>query len=548
MPLLPQPRELRPQPGSYTASAFPAFALDKGLPAQGYRLRVSPERVTIDFADPAGAFYARKTLEQWRRLHGGNLPCVEITDWPDFPSRGVMLDVSRDKVPTLATLFTIVEELAALKINHLELYTEHTFAYRNHRTVWKNASPLTAEDIRALDAFCQARHIQLVPNQNSFGHLERWLRHPEYIGLAEAPNGFKSPWAVHTGPFSLNPLDPGSLALLEELYAELLPNFTSRKFNVGCDETWDLGQGRAAEECKTRGKGRVYLEFLLKIHALAASHGRTMHFWGDIIHDHPELIPELPKDLVALEWGYEGNHPWAERCARFREAGVPFYVCPGTSSWNSLAGRTDNSLANLRGAAEAGLEYGAIGYLNTDWGDNGHWQYWPASLLPIAAGAAFSWNFAGNRDLDLPAALNAHVFRDSAGVLGQLAYRLGNAYLTAQQPHGNASALFRFLQDKPDSEVFYKSTPEALKATLVEIDAAVADLDRAAPARPDAALLKAEFANTAALLRHACHRALAIQNGSDLAVPPDLVQEHRRLWLARNRPGGLEDGIGNLVR
>ena len=49
--------------------------------------------------------------------------------------------------------------------------TEHTFAYRNHRAVWEHASPLTAQDILELDAFCRARYIELVPNQNSFGHI-----------------------------------------------------------------------------------------------------------------------------------------------------------------------------------------------------------------------------------------------------------------------------------------------------------------------------------------------------------------------------------------
>ena len=85
------------------------------------------------------------------------------------------------------------------------------------------------------------------------------------------------------GPFSLAPENPGSLELIQSLYDELLPHFTSRMFNVGCDETVDLGQGVSEAACAARGKGRVYLDFLLKIYADVTRRGYTMQFWGDII-------------------------------------------------------------------------------------------------------------------------------------------------------------------------------------------------------------------------------------------------------------------------
>lgn len=560
MNLLPQPRSCVACPGTLSRERSGAEPLVQigvaDVRPQGYRLAISPEGITIQAGDEAGAFYARATLEQIRRLHPEHdLPCVEIDDGPDFPVRGVMLDISRDKVPGMATLRQLINELAALKINHLELYTEHTFAYRNHRNVWQDADPMTAEEIRELDGYCRERFIELVPNQNSFGHMERWLKHPRYAPLAECPEGFTFPWGAKSGPFSLNPLDSGSLALLEELYAELLPNFRSEKFNVGCDETFDLGLGKSAEECQRRGKGRVYLEFLLKIHDLVRRHGRRMHFWGDIIHHHPELIPELPRDIVALEWGYEANHPFEKNCARFREAGVPFYVCPGTSSWTTFAGRTTNCLGNLRSAAEQGLAQGAIGYLNTDWGDNGHWQYLPVSYLGFAAGAAFSWCLAANGNVDWPAALDAHVFRDSAGVMGRLAYDLGNVYLRPGPLYGNASALFRFVTDDAGSDIFGQVTAENLHATLAEIDAVVAPLKQAQLQCADGVLIADEFANTAAFMRHGCRRALAIRNDRLRRDGPALaggltriIDEHRRLWLARNRAGGLSDSVKTLNR
>lgn len=533
---------------------------------EGYQLSIQPQQIRIVAHDAAGAFYAAMTLRQIARQCTDALPCLRIDDWPDFAHRGVMLDISRDKVPTQDTLYALVDLLAEWKLNQFQLYTEHTFAYRDHREVWENASPMTGEQILALDAYCRERHIELVPNQNSFGHLERWLVHPRYNPLAEAPNGFAYPWGGRReGPFSLAPLEPGSLELIAGLYEELLPHFASRQFNVGLDETFDLGQGKSKQACEERGVGRVYLEFLLKVHALVQQHGRTMQFWGDIIMHHPELIPELPGDLVALEWGYEANHPFAADGEKFAQAGVPFYVCPGTSSWNTIAGRTENALGNLRNAAEYGLAYGAIGFLNTDWGDNGHWQHLPVAYLGYAYGAAVNWAVAANRDADIAAALDRHAFHDAAGVMGRFAYDLGNAYRETGVLVHNASVLALLLMQPraPLGEGRLAGlTVENLEKTDAFVASVAARLDGARMARADAALIQEEYRNTVAFLRHACRLGIARLQAEEQAIeriPVDtrralatdlegILAEYRRLWLTRNRPGGLAESAGRLEK
>lgn len=528
--------------------------------AQGYHLAITSDGIVIEARDDAGIFYGVCTLIQILDSSSPNAPLstLHVSDWPDFPARGVMLDVSRDKVPTMETLYALVDWLAGCKINQVQLYTEHAFAYRNHPDVWAAASPFTGQEIIELDEFCRARHIELVPNQNSFGHLTAWLKHPRYLPLAEAPKGFDTPFDHRDYPFSLCPIDPGSLDLMRSLYDELLPHFTSRMFNVGLDETWDLGQGRSKKQCQKRGPGRVYLDYLLKIYHEVKARNFTIQFWGDIIIQHPELIPELPKDCVALEWGYEAGHPFDEHGGKFAAAGIPFYVCPGTSSWCSLAGRTDNALGNLLSAAENGLKHGAVGYLNTDWGDYGHWQFLPVSYLGMAMGAAYAWALDANRAVDVASAVSRHAFRDPSGAMGRVAYELGNVYRAlGLEPH-NSSALFRVLQwplDKIRSQ--YKDIPsDAFHRALQAIDRALQPMAQAHMARPDADLIKEEFALTARLMRHACRRALlvrekdvAMSNAMRRELDRDLenyIPQYKQLWLARNRPGGLADSAARF--
>jgi hypothetical protein len=514
--------------------------------AQSYRLRVAAEGVRAEARDRAGLFYAAVTLAQLIRLSERTLPVCDIEDAPGFPARGVMLDISRDKVPTMATLFWLVDLLAGLKINQFQLYTEHTFSYRGHEEVWRKASPMTAEEIRALDAYCRERCVELVPNQNSFGHLERWLALPRYNALAELPQGGAPlPWGgTHEKPTSLCPTDPRSVAFLEDLYDQLLPNFTSRLFNVGCDETFDLrGAGRSAALVRERGEGRVYLDFLKTIHGLVAARGRRMAFWGDIIVRHPGLVPELPKDAVALEWGYEADHPFDEHGALFAASGVPFYVCPGTSSWNSLAGRTTNMRANLAAAAESGLKHGACGYLIADWGDGGHWQPLAVSLAGYVYGAALAWGLHQNRGVDLAAAMDRFGGTDG---MGEALLKLGDLYLTCGALRGNGTEAFMILS-KP------RTRPVGRGVTAAKLQAALLMLDRIGQTVGcgKAGSARTETKQVIRLLRAACHRGLELLNGCPypgLARELDeLMRQHARVWRLRNREGGLADSLARFA-
>ncbi len=518
---------------------------------QGYVLDVGADGISIVAHDAPGAFYAVMTLRQVARQYAGlgRLPGLHAEDWPDFPHRGVMLDVARCKVPEMATLYRLVDLLAEWKCNELQLYTEHTFAYRGHHTVWEDASPMTPVQARALDAYCRDRFIELVPNQNSFGHMGRWLQKPAYAHLAETPGGG-----------DLCPVDPGSIALLESMYAHLLPNFSSGQFNVGCDETWSLGKGRSKEACEERGVGRVYFEFLMKIRGLCREHGKRMQFWGDIIMQHPELIPEIPDDVIAMEWGYEAAHPFKEHGEKFAASGIPFYVVPGTSTWNSLVGRTDNAMANLLNAAENGLANGAVGYLITDWGDGGHWQFQPASYLGFAYGAAVSWALDANRGLDVPEAVDVHAFEDRAGVMGKLAHDLGNAYQVSGYIPGNSSVFYALLAHKVEGMTPRELRAEDLERTIAYIDKVMARLPEQNMRCTDAALVAEEFAWSAALMKFACRLGIArignSRKGTSELGPEakaalsaelrPLIPAYRQLWLSRNRGGGLKESAGHF--
>lgn len=566
--LVPAPREARPRPGSWRGPAggdlksSVAITLDERHAEEGYSLEVDAEGARLAVGGPAGQRHGLATLAQWcalaRDAGHARVPGLHVVDAPSFAERGVMLDVARDRRPTLATLRELATRLARLKINRLQLYMEADFAYSFGAEATADRSPYTPAELRELDAHCAQVGIELVPNQQSFGHLHAWLRHERWKGLAEVPGGVEHPFSRGREPFSLAPELPESAAFLARLYDELLPCFSSNTVNVGLDETFDLGLGRSAAACEARGKHAVYLEFLERVHDLLLERGKRMQFWGDILLAHPEDCARLAPDVVALDWGYEADHPFDEELAAFTRAQREVQVVPGTSSWNGFVGRTANLLENLHRAARAGARQGATGMLVTDWGDRGHLQPGPVSAPGLVLGAALAWNAQSEVDASrLARWLDQVWFEDEARVLGRATLELGRLQEVMGDSCKNGNAAF-FLAIEPDlswnHERLGGTTREGLEAAHAHLERAASDLARARSRRADAALLVRELEHARQLARFGVEVGLAREaaRGAPLSELEQAAREplaealraaletHAELWPQRSRPGGFE--------
>lgn len=364
--------------------------------AQAYDLAITPAGIRLVGAGLPGVFYGIQTLRQLLRGHGAALPCCSITDAPDFPVRGFYHDVTRGKVPKLETLFCLADTLAYYKLNHLELYVEHTFAFAEMADVWAGADPLTAEEILRLDAYCRNRHIDLVPSLSTFGHCYQLLRSKRRehlneldIRASERPFSFQD----RMDHYTLNATDEEAFQLVAGMIATFAPLFSSKHFNICCDETFDLGTGKNAALVRELGKGRLYLAFLNRLIGVVRQQRKIPLLWGDIVAHEPGLIAEFPAGAVALNWDYSPDCKGSP-CERFADHHIPFYVCPGVHGWNHFFNNVNAACANIRAYAEQGRKYGASGFLNTDWGDFGHVNLLFNSMHGLAYGAAVSWNGA----------------------------------------------------------------------------------------------------------------------------------------------------------
>lgn len=527
--------------------------------SEGYLIEISSERAAVAAAGPAGIYYGVQTLRQLLEAKAGraSFPGVLITDWPLYRYRGVMHDISRFKVPTNETLCELVQLLASLKVNVLQLYTEHTFAFRRHPAIGRGCSPLTAEDILALDKLARQHHVELQANLQSFGHMGHILSLEEYKHLAESERA----WTIAPGR-------PETYAFLDELYAEHLPCFSSRLFNADCDETWDLGKGKSRERAERLGLGRVYLDHIKRLRRLAAAYGKRLMIWGDIVLQHPETIRELPRDVIMLNWGYDARHDFAST-RKFARAGLEHWVCPGTSSWSSLFPRIEVACRNIAGFALEGARTGASGLLNTDWGDGGHPNLLGHSFHGFAFGAEAAWSGPAEDAEDFDMRFSWALARNRSGILGRIFRALGRTNAAFGELNYTSVPFELYWAEFPYGEALARPTPGELSACERSARLARALIASARQAIPEERLLfdELDFAARQTLL--ACTKArlarailkispriegVAGAGFGGKGLPPSLVAEvadlHRewriqrdefeRLWLARSRRSEIE--------
>ena len=600
--LLPRPRHLEVLGLGPRAEACPlAVVADPALPAEGFTLTVTEGAgARLAHADEAGRRYGEALFAQLvAQPVDGRVVAVHARDHPDLPVRAYLLDVSRDRVPTRATLERIVDLLALARFNQFQLYVEHTFAHVGHEAVWRDASPLTVDDLRWLDDRCAAVGIELVANRNCFGHFERWLRHDGYAARAEAPDGVEVIAGLRLPPAVLAPTPANAdfaLGLLRELAGEI----RSRRVNIGCDETFELGRGASAAAAAARGPGAEYLEHLQRLTEPLLDDGYEVQVWADVLRRHPGAARRLGDGVIPVAWCYEAPRSpdtapdlppalaevlsgigidvdvtggFAANVAPLAEAGRPFWVAPGTSGWNSLVGRTTNAYANQLDAVDVARTHGATGYLLTDWGDHGHHHSPSIVFGPLVHGGAVAWCADANRRLDVAAVLDRHVFgpvpvagdaaTPSPAVVadggqgttgpsvGSVLEDLGALWAETGQHAFNASPLAAWLLPHLPLLATGPVTPEAAGAVVDRIDAARLALASAPLPCADGELIRDELLQASGLARHGARRRLGPAGPSPAVLRAELtalIESQRATWSARARPGGLADSLAHLER
>jgi hexosaminidase len=366
-------------------SAHPDEKFTDEMKAEGYLIHAASTGLTVVGDTAEGLFYGAQTVKQLIEgdgtravLHGAN-----IRDWPAMKYRGLDDDMSRGPITTLDFEKHMIRTIAAYKINLYSPYFEHTQQYVSNPLMAPPGS-ITAEEAIELVAYAKLYHITIIPEQEAFGHLHNSMTWEQYQPLVETPHG-----AV------LAPGQPGSIALIKQMFTELASLYPGPFLHIGADETVDLGLGQTKSDVDTRGLAPVYLDFLQRIVTALKPLNRKILFWGDIAQDAPDLLKDLPQTFkdstIAVGWVYNPEARGYDRfLTPFTKAGFETWVAPSVNNFRKVYPDNNLALANIQRFTADGQRLGSTGQLNTIWNDDGEGLF-DQDWYGILFGAAAAW-------------------------------------------------------------------------------------------------------------------------------------------------------------
>jgi hexosaminidase len=311
---------------------------DTNLGPEGYELTVATNSVVIRAPTQAGLFYGVQTLFQLLppEIYSTNLvtgvawqiPCVEIKDWPRFPWRGFMLDVSRHFF-NKSEVETFLDAMVMHKMNvfHWHLTDDHGWRIEIKKYprltevgAWRKEAGFgfdpklttaygpdgryggffTQDDVRDVVKYAAARHITIVPEIEMPGHSTAALAaYPQY-SCTGGPFEPSMTAGIFNGIY--DPAKEETFQFLADVIAEVAPLFPGRYFHIGGDEvpkdTWHKSADCQALMKREGLKNEEELQswFVRRIEKIVEANGHSMIGWSEILQG------GLPQNAAVMDW------------------------------------------------------------------------------------------------------------------------------------------------------------------------------------------------------------------------------------------------------
>ena len=328
-----------------------------------YEISVTEQCFQLQSPTPAGLFYGIQTMKQLLESYGREIPLLHIADWSFTALRIDHFDL-RTIHPTYQHLKEYIRVMASYKINGLLIEYEDKLPFTDLKML-RHPHCLTSEQLQDLLSAAHENFIDVIPLQQTYGHLEYVLKHPEFIHLREQPN--------HVA--ELCPMKSQSLSLVHRLLkdiSDLHPH--SRYLHLGGDEVRNIG---TCDHCKAAGKSSsaLFISFMNQVAKYAIELGKQPIIWHDMLKDGTdEEIALMDKRIIVAIWLYSGRNlkKRAESLVeKFRRAGLAVLGAPSVRCWDDSAAQNhpiaQRRLFNLDAWKEVNKKYRLNGLIFTNW-------------------------------------------------------------------------------------------------------------------------------------------------------------------------------------
>lgn len=281
----------------------------------------------------------------------------------DFKVKGFHLDL-RIQVMTIPALKSFAKKLSENGINTLVMEWEATYPFKKHPLV-ANRFAYSREEVIDFIAYCNQLKIDVIPLQQSFGHVEYILRHPRYRDFREDQKDYSQ----------VNPIKEDlNRELFTELYQDLISTHTSEYIHIGGDETYLLGHSpESKKKAEELGKGRLYGDFIKLLCDIVVGLGKRPVLWADIALKYPDALEGLPKETVFVDWNYGWDINMFGDHNNLLKSGFEIWGAPALRSHpdNYFLTQWEKHFHNIRDFIPLARGFGYTGLVMTSWSTSG---------------------------------------------------------------------------------------------------------------------------------------------------------------------------------
>lgn len=298
-----------------------------------------------------------------------------LEETPNFDSNGMMMDCSRNGVPTVDTIKKYIVRLAAFGMNRLYLYMEDTLEIEEYPYWGYLRGRFSKREIQECDSYAAQFGVTLVPCIQTLAHLRSALKLPAFRGYKDIDD-------------ILLLEDAKSQKLLDSLLKTVSECFSGGIVHLGMDEAAHLGRGRYLDQHGYKEPDKIMKSHLKWLTNVCKTYGLSPVIWSDMylklnfdVEDYYSLtgdeIPvnedNLSHDIALCYWDYynEGTAFYEKYIRLHQKLGNPIVFAGGAWTWNGVSPGISKALSTTDDALKACCETGIKDVFFTAWMDNG---------------------------------------------------------------------------------------------------------------------------------------------------------------------------------
>ena len=311
-----------------------------------------------------------------------------------FDSFGVMIDCSRNAVPSVAGLKRFFDVISKMGYNCAMLYTEDTYEVKGEPRFGYKRGRYSVEELKEIDRYAASVGIELIPCIQTLAHLNAIFRWGEYKRIQDIDD-------------ILLMEDPRTETLIENMFATLSEAISSRKIHIGMDEAHNVGRGKYLDRHGLCDRYEILLRHLNRVCEIARKYGYEPMMWSDMFFrlgnkgeyyvDEPiqfskEITDKVPADCTMVYWDYYSNAAtrYDAMLESHKNLSDKVWFAGGSWVWGGFAPHSRYSNVRNALAIPACIRHGVRNAFLTMWGDNGGECPYASALAGLMYAAALA--------------------------------------------------------------------------------------------------------------------------------------------------------------